>query len=127
MVKKEFVYRGRKLGELKSLSIKEIAELLPARARRSLKRGLKDEHKIILKKIKKGDTNLKTHCRDMIILPEMVDSVIKIYNGKEYATVNIQPEMIGHYLGEFAPTRKNVSHSAPGIGATRSSANISVK
>lgn len=127
MVKKEFAYRGRKLGELKSLSIKEIAELLPARARRSLKRGLKDEHKIILKKIKKGDTNLKTHCRDMIILPEMVDSVIKIYNGKEYATVNIQPEMIGHYLGEFAPTRKNVSHSAPGIGATRSSANISVK
>lgn len=127
MVKKEFVYRGRKLGELKSLSIKEIAELLPARARRSLKRGLKDEHKIILKKIKKGDTNLKTHCRDMIILPEMVDSMIKIYNGKEYATVSIQPEMIGHYLGEFAPTRKNVSHSAPGIGATRSSANISVK
>jgi len=39
----------------------------------------------------------------------------------------IEPEMIGHYLGEFAGTRKGVSHSAPGIGATRSSAALSVK
>ncbi|MBL7054846.1 ribosomal protein S19 family protein, partial [Candidatus Woesearchaeota archaeon] len=36
-------------------------------------------------------------------------------------------EMIGHYLGEFAMTRQRVAHSAPGIGATRSSGSLSVK
>jgi small subunit ribosomal protein S19 len=127
MVKKEFRYRGKSLEELKAMTVKEVAELLPARARRSLKRGLSDDHKVVLKKIKKGDANLKTHLRDMIILPEMIGASIKIHNGKEYVTVTVQPEMIGHFLGEFSQTRKGVSHSAPGIGATKSSSNISVK
>jgi small subunit ribosomal protein S19 len=127
MAKKEFTYRGKTLNELKSLTLNEIAEFMPARARRSLKRGLTDEEKSILKKIKSGDTNLKTHRRDMIILPEMVGFMIRIHNGKEFVAVTIEPEMIGHYLGEFALTRKGVTHSAPGIGATKSSANISVK
>ena len=127
MAKKEFSYRGKSLEELKALTINEIAELLPSRPRRSLKRGIKEEYKIVMKKIKKGDNNLRTHCRDMIILPEMVDAVLKIHNGKDFFTITIQPEMIGHYLGEFSQTRKNVSHSSPGVGATRSSSNISVK
>lgn len=127
MAKKEFTYRGKTLEELKALTINEIAELLPARTRRSLERGLKDNHKVVLKKVKQKDQNLKTHCRDMVVLPEMVGATIKIHNGKEFVSVMIQPEMIGHYLGEFAYTRKNVAHSSPGIGATRSSANISVK
>jgi small subunit ribosomal protein S19 len=63
----------------------------------------------------------------MLILPEMVGTVIKIYTGKSFEPVEIQPEMIGHLLGEFALTRKRVAHSSPGVGATRSSANVSVK
>lgn len=127
MARKEFAYRGKTLSELKSMSLNEIRELLPARQRRSLKRGLREEHKVVLKKIKIGDNNIRTHCRDMIILPEMVDAIIKIHNGKEFIAVMIQPEMMGHYLGEFVLTRKGVAHSAPGVGATKSSANLSVK
>ena len=127
MAKKEFTYRGKKLDELRSMTVKEVAELFPARARRSLKRGLTEDHKITLKKIKKGDNNLKTHSRDMVILPEMVDAVVKVYNGKDFFPVSITPDMIGHFLGEFSLTRRNVAHSSPGVGATKSSSNISVK
>ncbi len=127
MAKKEFRYKGKSLEELQSLGIGELAELLPARARRTLKRGIPDDHKVVLKKVKNGDNNLRTHCRDMVVLPEMVNATIKIHNGKEFVQVIIQPEMIGHCLGEFVLTRKSITHSSPGVGATRSSANISVK
>ena len=126
MAKKEFTYRGKTLEELKTLSLNEFAELAPSRVRRSLKRGLTDQHKILLKKLKNKD-NIKTHCRNMVILPEMIGKTIRIYNGKEFTQVIIQEEMIGRYLGEFTLTRRGVSHSAPGIGATRSSAAMSVK
>ena len=127
MAKKEFQYKGKTLEELQMMSINEVADLMPARARRTLRRGLTDEQKKVLTKIRKKDPNLKTHRRSMIILPQMVNENSKIYNGKEFVQVTIQPEMIGHYLGEFAQTRKPVAHSAPGIGATKSSASVSVK
>lgn len=127
MVKKEFTYRGKTLEDLKTLSLNEVAVLLPARQRRSLKRGLTDQQKILLNKIRKNESNIETHCRDAIILPEMVGKIIKVYSGKEFIPVTIIEEMIGHYLGEFVLTRKKVAHSAPGIGATKSSAALSVK
>lgn len=127
MVKKEFTYRGKILEELKNLSLNEVVELLPSRQRRSLKRGLIEQQKILLKKIRNNEDNIETHCRDAIILPEMVGKTIKVYSGKEFIPVIIIEEMIGHYLGEFVLTRKRVAHSAPGIGATRSSAALSVK
>jgi len=127
MAKKEFTYRGKRLEELQVMTMNELMETLPARQRRSLKRGFTSEQKILLKKIKANKNNIETHVRDMIILPEMVNKTIKVYSGKEFVPVLIQPEMIGHYLGEFVLTRKRVEHSAPGIGATRSSASISVK
>ncbi|PIN86501.1 30S ribosomal protein S19 [Candidatus Woesearchaeota archaeon CG10_big_fil_rev_8_21_14_0_10_44_13] len=127
MAKKDFTYRGKSLEELQAMSLKDFIKLLPSRQRRSLTRGLPDQHKKVLAKVKKKDPNLKTQCRDMVILPEMVNSIIKIYNGKEFVLVSIAPHMIGHYLGEFAFTRKGVKHSAPGIGATRSSASVSVR
>ncbi len=126
-MKKDFVFRGKTLDELRALSVKEFAQFLNSRQRRSLTRGMSDEHKIVLEKVKKGDKNIRTHCRDMIIIPEMVDSTIKVYNGKEFVQILIAPDMLGHYLGEFALTRKRVAHHAPGIGATRSSASASVK
>lgn len=127
MVKKIFTYKGKTLEELKKMSLKEFIELFPARQRRSLNRGFSDAQKILLKKIRKGEQNIKTHCRDMVILPEMVGLVFLVFKGNSFEAVMIQEEMIGHYLGEFVLTRKSVEHSAPGIGSTRSSASLSVK
>lgn len=127
MAKKEFTYRGKKVEELKKMSINEFKELLPSRRRRSLNRGFTDQQKILLKKIKNNESNIKTHCRDMIILPEMIGAVIKVHNGKSFNEVRITEEMIGHLLGEFSLTRNRGQHSAPGIGATRSSSSLSVK
>ncbi|MBI1935156.1 30S ribosomal protein S19 [Candidatus Woesearchaeota archaeon] len=127
MAKKEFTFKGKTAEELKSMSLNELAQLLTARQRRSLKRGFTEQQKILLGKIRGNEKNIETHCRDMIILPEMIGSSIKVHQGKEFVLLAIGPEMVGHYLGEFALTRKKVAHSAPGIGATRSSASLSVK
>ncbi len=126
--KREFTYRGHTLDELKSMSLDELKRVLPARARRSLERGLNEEEKRFLEKLEKTDKPVyRTHRREMIILPEFVGEKIAIHNGEEFETVTIEPEMIGHYLGEFALTRKAVEHSGPGIGATRSSKYIPLK
>ncbi|MBI4143354.1 30S ribosomal protein S19 [Candidatus Woesearchaeota archaeon] len=127
MAKKETTIKGKTLEELRKMSTSELAQILTSRQRRTLKRGMTEQQKILLKKMKANKKNIKTHCRDMLILPEMVGTTIKIYQGKEFVPVAIEQEMIGHYLGEFVLTRKKVSHSAPGIGATRSSASLSVK
>lgn len=127
MVKKEFTYKGKTLDELKDMDLKEFIELLPSRKRRSIKRGLTDQQKILLKNIRAKKKNIETHCRDMIILPEMIGILIKVHSGNGFVPVKIENEMLGHCLGEFAITRKKLEHSAPGVGATRSSASISVK
>ncbi len=126
MAKKEFAYYGKTLDELQNMSIKEFTALIPARQRRSIERGFTDTQKKIMKKLEKKD-QVKTHCRTMVILPNMVGKTILVYNGKSYNAVRVMEEMIGHVLGEFVLTRKRVSHSAPGVGATRSSASISVR
>ena len=120
---REFRYRGYTLQELMEMPLEKLIEILPARARRSLKRGFTPEQRILLEKIrKKGDKKvIRTHVRDLIILPELVGKKIAVYNGIEFVTVQITPWMIGHYLGEFVPTNKPVQHSGPGKGATRSS------
>lgn len=127
MAKKEFTFRGKTIEEIKKLSHNELAQLLTARQRRTLLRGFTEQQKILLKKLRAGEKNIETHCRDMIILPDMIGSTIKIHQGKEFVPVVVEPDMIGHCLGEFVLTRKKVAHSAPGIGATRSSASLSVK
>ena len=127
MAKKEFTFKGKTTEELQKMSLNELAQLLTARQRRTLKRGFTEQQKILLKKIRANEKNIETQCRDMIILPEMIGKTIKVHRGKEFMPVMIEPDMIGHYLGEFVLTRKKVSHSAPGIGATRSSASLSVK
>jgi len=127
--KKEFSYRGLTLEELQKLSIEELMPLLTARMRRTLKRGLTIKQEKLLKDIEKTTpgTPIKTHCRDMIILPTFVGHTINVHNGKEFQRVDIQPDMIGHYLGEFALTRQKVAHTGPGVGATRSSKYMPLK
>ena len=132
---KEFTYRGYTLNQLQSMSMDEFINLLPSRQRRSLHRGLTSQQRILLEKIRKAretlrkgsSTVVKTHVRDMIILPEMVGITMLVHSGKDFVSVEIKPEMIGHYLGEFAITNKPVKHGAPGIGASRSSMYVPLK
>lgn len=120
--KKEFTFRGFTLQELQAMNMGELLPILPSRARRTLKRGLSKENETFVKRLVKGDKpQLKTHRRDVVVLPSFVGKQILIYSGKEYKLVEIKPEMIGHFLGEFALTRRFGKHSGPGVGATRSS------
>jgi len=122
---RKFRYRGKSIEEILEISMDELASLLTARQRRSLLRGFTPEQVKLLQKIrlarKKGKKVVKTHVRDMIILPEMIGMTIAVYNGKEFIPVRIVPEMIGKRLGEMSPTTKSVQHGEPGLKATRSS------
>ena len=124
--KEEFLYRGRKVADLAKLSIEELAGLLPARQRRSIKRGLVKENKNLLTGLKNKDS-VRTHIRNMIIMPDMVGKSLEIYNGKSFEKVEVMPEMIGHFFGEFSLTRGRVQHGAAGVGATRSSKYVPLK
>ena len=125
-------FRGFNEEELKKMDISKFANLVKSRERRKLLRGFTDAERKLLKDIDetisgKNKKPIRTHCRDMVIIPKMLGLTIYVHNGKEFVPVNITIEKLGHRLGEFAPTRKRVKHSAPGVGATRSSAFISVK
>jgi small subunit ribosomal protein S19 len=126
---KVFYFHGKTWEDVKNMSFEEFMKLLPSRKRRSLKRGLNDSQKILLKTIRnaKPDKMIRTHVRSMIIVPEMVGKRFMIHDGKDWNIVDILPEMLGHYLGEFSLTRERVTHSGPGIGATRGTKFISVK
>lgn len=129
---KEFKYRGYTLEQLQGMSIESLFVLLPARQRRSLNRGISEEKRKLLEKIRairngKTGKQIRTHSRDMIILPHMVGLTIHVYNGKEFVPLEIKPGMIGGYLGAYAITNKKVVHGTPGIGASRSSLYVPLK
>ena len=135
-VKKEFTYRGYTVEELSTMSLwpdedpsaPSVITLLPARARRSMARGFSVENEHFLDRVSRsGARTIRTHRRDMPILPQFVGRRIAIHNGQHFVEVEIKPEMIGHYLGEFAVTRRGVAHSGPGVGATRSSKHVPLK
>ncbi|RQD83017.1 30S ribosomal protein S19 [Methanosalsum natronophilum] len=125
--KGEFTYRGKTIAELQKLSLEEFTELLPSRERRSLNRGFSEGQKKILKQIRDGKDNIRTHQRDMVVIPEMVGKTIEVHNGKEFVRVEIAPEMVGHRFGEFSLTRNRVKHGSAGVGATRSSKFVPLK
>ncbi len=120
--KKEFTYRGFTMEQLLEMPFEEMVDLLPSRVRRSFRRGLNEEQKTTFDKIVEGEQEVvRTHRRDIPIVPAFVGRRVSVYNGKEFKEVEIKPEMIGHFLGEFALTRVSVKHSGPGVGATRGS------
>ena len=132
----KFTYRGVDLDQLLDMSYEQLMQLYSARQRRRLNHGLRRKQHSLLKRLRKAKKEappmekpevVKTHLRDMIILPEMVGSMVGVYNGKTFNQVEIKPEMIGHYLGEFSITYKPVKHGRPGIGATHSSRFIPLK
>ena len=137
-----------------NMPMDELIKLLPARARRSILRATDPEVRSrvleygmlrserdeperlkLLRKVLKArelaskgkNVVIKTHVRDAVVLPIMVGLTIAVYNGKEYVPVKITPEMIGHYLGEFAITTKKVQHGEPGLKATRSTLFVAMK
>ncbi|MDE0857551.1 MAG: 30S ribosomal protein S19 [Candidatus Poseidoniaceae archaeon] len=135
-VKREFTYRGYTVEELSNMSLWPVEDssapsvitLLPSRARRSMARGFSEENEHFLSRMRRASGSIvRTHRRDMPILPEFVGKTISVYSGKTFVPVEIKPEMIGHYLGEFAITRRGVAHSGPGVGATRSSKHVPLK
>jgi small subunit ribosomal protein S19 len=116
------------------MSMDEFIRILPSRQRRSLTRGLTTDQRVLMELIRnyrrsksKDAKPIRTHCRDMVILPEMVGLSLLIHSGKEFTSVEIQPAMVGHYLGEFIITNKKVVHGTPGIGASRSSMYVPLK
>ena len=129
----EFTYRGHTMEELQEMDIDEVAELLPARKRRSIERGLSVEKEKLVAKARTKDEEetandpIRTHLRDMPVLPEFVGKTFAVHTGQEFERVRIEPEMLGHYLGEFQLTRTSVEHGQAGIGATRSSKFVPLK
>ena len=133
---KKFTFRGIDLESLLDLTPEQLMDLVHARARRRFTRGLKRKHRALIKKLKRAKKDVgpydkpdvvKTHLRDMIIVPDMIGSIVGVHNGKVFTAVEVKAEMVGHYLGEFSITYKPVRHGRPGIGATSSSKFIPLK
>jgi len=133
---RKFTYRGVDLDQLLDLTHEQLMELFPCRIRRRMSKGLKRKPMALINKLRKKKKEcpinekpdvVKTHLRNMVIVPEMIGSIVGVYNGKTFNQVEIKPEMIGHYLGEFSISYKPVKHGRPGIGATHSSRFIPLK
>lgn len=115
---KIYKYRGKTLEELQALSFEQFCELLPSDLRRKVKRGLTSQEELLLKKIQDGEKNIKTHARDMFVIPSMVGQKIGVHNGKEFVLIVLVDEMIGHRFGELAMTRKIAAHTSVGAKKT---------
>merc|ERR1711920_440694 len=133
---RKFTYRGVDLDQLLDMNNEQLMELFPCRVRRKISRGLKRKPMALIKKLRKKKKEcpvnekpdlVKTHLRNMVVVPEMTGSIVGVSNGKTFTQVEIKPEMIGHYLGEFSISYKPVKHGRPGIGATHSSRFIPLK
>merc|ERR1711874_807790 len=121
---RKFTYRGVDLDQLLDFSPEQLMELFCCRARRRYSRGLTRKPMTLVKRLRKAKKEappmekpevVKTHLRNMIIIPEMIGSIVGVYNGKTFNQIEIKPEMIGHYLGEFSIPYKPVKHGRPGI------------
>jgi small subunit ribosomal protein S19 len=124
---KIFTFKGKTIEELQKMSLEDFSKLIPSRQRRALLRGFSKEEKKFLERLRKSNKPVRTHLREMIIIPEMVFKKVLVHNGNTWVGVEIKPEMVGHRVGEFALTRKKVVHSAPGVGATKASKFLPLK
>lgn len=126
---REKLYRGKSIEELKEMDTREFAKLVKANARRAIMRNFDVIEKFVMKceKLTAKNKLIRTHSRSLIIVPALIDRMIHVHNGTNFSRVKITHEMLGHRLGEFAMTRKFTKHGAAGVGATKSSAALSVK
>jgi small subunit ribosomal protein S19 len=115
--KKELNFKGKTIEELKNLGVREFAALLRSRQRRTVLRNFQEHENFVKRvdsKLGKGKKSVKTHRRDLVIVPGLVDKRIQVYNGRDFLPVDITIEMLGHKLGEFAPTRAKTRHVKEG-------------
>ena len=121
--KKEFKFRGKTLEELQALEVREFAQFLKSRQRRATLRQFHEIEKFIARANKKISRNkaVKTHSRELVVVPKMIGMKIHIYNGRSFEPVDISENMLGHRFGEFAPTRTRTKHGNAGVGATKGS------
>jgi small subunit ribosomal protein S19 len=127
--KKDFNYRGMGIDQLKALDVREFAKFVPSRSRRTLLRNFQKHEDFLARAKKKQEKNrpIKTHSRELVIVPQMIGMKIGLYNGKEFVFTVITAPMIGHRLGEFALTRGKIKHGSAGVGATKGSKALSKK
>jgi len=127
--KKEFKYRGKTIEELQKLDVREFANLVKSRERRNILRNfqkMEDFVKLAKKKIESKKA-IRTHARDIIIVPQMIGMKISVYNGQNFLPFEVTGEMLGHKFGEFSLTRAKIKHSKMGVGATKGSKSKSKK
>ena len=127
--KKQLTFRGKTIEELKELDVREFAKFLKSRQRRFVLRRFQEIDIFIKRanaKILKNKA-IRTHQRDLIIVPKMIGMKIYIYNGRNFVPVEVIGEMLGHKFGEFAPTRARIKHGKAGVGATKGSKSKSKK
>ena len=129
---KEFNYRGLSKADLDNTSLEKLFLLFNSRTTLVSSPGITDGKRKLIEEIKsakagKLSSPIKTHLRDLIVLPYMVGVTVNVFSGKEFRPVNISTEMIGRYLGEYVITNKKVQHGAPGVGASRSSLYVPLK
>lgn len=126
---RKFSYKGKSIEELKQMTLEEFTKFIPAHARRTLERMGLQVRKFLEKfrKAKAKNKPMKTHFRQMVIIPEMVGFHVLVHNGNSYKDVLVSQEMMGKKLGELSITTKLVKHSGPGIGATRGSKSVELK
>ena len=125
--KKEFTYKGMTIEELKKLEVREFAKYVRSRERRNILRNFHEIEKFINRVREKKKNNIRTHKRDLVIVPQMIGMKISIYNGHNFIPVEIVGEMLGHKFGEFSHTRTRVKHGSAGVGATKGSKSKSKK
>lgn len=127
--KKEFKYRGKTIEELKAMDTREFAKLLPSKPRRFVLRNFQEIEKFVSRcKTKESKKKkIKTHKRDITIVPQLIGMNLQVYNGRDFVALEVVGEMLGHVLGEFAPTRARIQHSKAGVGATKGSKHKSKK
>jgi len=79
---------------------------------RSLKKGPYVDDRLIekIKDVKAGEKVVNTYARACTVTPDMVGHTIGVHNGREFISVRVIEDMVGHKLGEFSPTRKFVRH-----------------
>lgn len=119
--KKKFLFKGKTVEELKALDVREFAKYLKSTPRRYLLRNFQAVETFLNRSREKNSKKkpIKTHDRELIVVPEMVGWRIHVHKGNGFEQVDVIEEMLGHRLGEFAPTRKKASHTKSGAGATK--------
>jgi small subunit ribosomal protein S19 len=127
--RKKFAFRGIDIEQLKKLEVREFATYLRSRERRTLLRNFQEVEKFVsrAKEKQSAGKKIRTHSRYMVIVPGLVDMKIFVHNGNNFLPVEITTEMLGHRLGEFAPTRARIKHSKAGVGATKGTKHKSKK